>query len=57
MRIISKLKDVYDLQGTMYDAERAWYREEVKKVVNVSADFEQIIFYAEILVLHRKLGV
>lgn len=49
MRIISKLKDVYDLQGTMYDAERAWYREEVKEVVNVSADFEQIIFYAEIL--------
>ena len=57
MRIISKVKDVYDLQGTMYDAERVWHREEIKQVVNVSADFEQIIFYAEILVLYRKLGV
>ena len=59
MRIISKVKDVYDLQGTMYDAERVWYREEIKQVVNVPADFEQIIFYANLFetVKNGKFGV
>lgn len=49
MRIISKINDVYDLQATMYDKDRVWYREEIKQVVNVPADFEQVVFSASIM--------
>lgn len=43
MRIISKFRDVYDLQQTMFDEDRVWHRETQTLSVNATEEAEKLL--------------